>query len=383
MHLGQGDTALAVLLLSQAVASAGHDAALWTALGVALRFQGRLDDAATALLRALALEPGRADAQVYLGMIRLAQGNQETGWPLYQARWRTPGWPERMRYPLQALWQGRVSAGTRLLLWCEQGLGDTLQFARYAPWLQQMLQTQKAQLVLELPQPLLRLLQHSWPTLEMAALGQVQGRFDAHLPLMDLPNRWGGMGADLLPYQPGAMPYLKLPAPAAQAVAGTPYPALAPRPGAPAALKVGVTWQGRASHADDRLRSLAPEALLPLFEQPGLAWVSLQKDDPRHPAWLPQTLADCQDFWDTAGVLQGLDVVVSIDSAVAHLAAALGKPVLLLLPAVADWRWGLGAPTTPWYPGMRLFRRGLQEDWSDVMPRVAAALRQMAGLPGG
>jgi hypothetical protein len=201
----------------------------------------------------LQLEPERADAQVYLGMIRLAQDRQEEGWPLYQARWRAPHWPERLRYPLDALWECRVRAGTRLLLWCEQGLGDTLQFARYAPWLQHLLQAQGASLVLEVPQPLLGLLQANWPALEIAALGQVHGHFDAHLPLMDLPNRWGGTGPGLLPYQPRATPYLSLPPGTAGSLLGIPCPTARPTPAAPL-LNVGVVWQGRPAHPDDCLR---------------------------------------------------------------------------------------------------------------------------------
>jgi hypothetical protein len=383
LHLGQGESTQAVQVLSNALGPDPGNASLWTALGVALRFQARLDDAANAFARALALEPSRADAAVYLGMIRLAQGRQEEGWPLYQARWRAPHWPDRLRYPLHALWQGQVGAGTRLLLWCEQGLGDTLQFARYAPWLQRMLQTQGASLVMEVPQPLLGLLQANWPTLEIAAMGQVRGHFDAHLPMLDLPNRWGGTGPGLLPHQPEATPYLSLPPGSAGPVLGSPCPTARAQQGAPPACTVGVVWQGRPTHPDDRLRSLSPAAFQTLFELPGLAWVSLQKDARAHPAWLPETMALCTDFLDTARILQGLDVVISIDSAVAHLAGAMGKPVFVLLPEIADWRWGLDAQTTPWYPSMRLFRRGAHEDWPDVMGRVAAALAELTHPPGG
>ncbi len=365
--LGQGHSAQALQLLEQAVARMPGHAALWAGLGVALRFEARLEEAAVAFEQALQLQPGRADVQVHLGMIRLAQGRQDEGWPLYQARWRHPHWTERMRYPVQALWQGRVSAGTRLLLWGEQGLGDCLQFARYVPWLQQMLQSQNASLVLEVPQPLQRLLQVSWPMVEVVAAGAVRGHFDVHLPLMDLPNRWGGLGPGLLPYEPTPGAYLL-----------APPPALQPERRSTAPLRVGVVWQGRPTHPDDRWRSLSPDQLQPLFDLPGLEWVSLQKDATQHPAWLADGMQACADFADTARVVQSLDAVVSIDSAVAHLAGALGKPVFMLLPHVADWRWGLAHAGTPWYPTMRLFRRAVAEDWSAVMARVAAALVEMA-----
>lgn len=379
--LEQEDSAQAVTVLNQALRQTGEHAALWAALGVALRFQAQLEDAASAFQQALKLEPERADAQVYLGMIRLAQGRQDEGWPLYRARWRSPAWPERMRYPASALWQGRVSAGTRLLLWCEQGLGDTLQFARYVPWLQQQLHAQGASLVLEVPQGLQALLQANWPSAEIATKGQVQGRFDAHLPLMDLPDRWGGVGPGLLPYLPEAMPYLSPPAGSAEAVPATACPTAAPSANTALALRVGIVWQGRPSHPDDRMRSIAPEAFQTLFDLPGLHWVSLQKDARAHPAWLPRSMDSCHDFLDTARVLQGLDVVLSIDSALAHLAGAMGKPVFTLLPQVADWRWGLDTETTPWYPSMRLVRRRAGEGWPDLMARVATTLSAMADLP--
>ncbi|WP_117176507.1 tetratricopeptide repeat protein [Rhodoferax lacus] len=382
--LSQGRSAQALQIITEALQQTPDHPALWAGLGVALRFEARLDDAADAFEKALQLQPGRADVQVHLGMIRLAQGRQDEGWPLYQARWRSPHWTERLRYPAQALWQGRVSAGMRLLLWGEQGFGDSLQFARYAPWLQQEFKAHGATVVLEVPKPLQHLLQQSWPALEVAAAGELHGHFDAHLPLMDLPNRWGGVGPGLLPYLPMPVPYLSLPPAGSASIVGSQYaPSRAGSGGGTGAhanasvLKVGVVWQGRPTHPDDRLRSLSAATLQPLFDLPGLSWVSLQKDAKDLPAWLPDSMALCADFSETARVVQALDVVVSIDSAVAHLAAALGKPVFLLLPQVADWRWGLSGERTPWYPNVHLFRRGAGDSWAVVMARVAQALADL------
>jgi hypothetical protein len=374
--LAEGDGAQALSIMQAAALAAPDNAAVMSGLGVALRFNGQLEDAALAFSRAIEQQPRRADAKVHLGMIRLAQGRQKEGWPLYAARWQHPHWTEKLRYPAASLWLGQVTPGMRLLLWGEQGYGDILQFCRYAPWLLRALRAQGASLALEVPVPLCGLLRAAWPFMDVLAAGAARGRFDAHLPLMDLPHRYGDqVGDGGLPYMPMPHPYLSaLPDPLATRrgalFGGT------PQDGAPP-LRVGIAWQGRATHPDDRWRSIRPEQLQALFDVPGVRWVSLQKDagpSGAHPSWLPDEMAQCRDFSDTARILDGLDLVVSIDSALAHLAGALGKPVWLLLPKVADWRWGLSGDTTPWYPGMRLLRQGAAETWPRVAARAGAAL---------
>jgi hypothetical protein len=141
-------------------------------------------------------------------------------------------------------------------------------------------------------------------------------------------------------------------------------------------LRVGIAWQGRSTHPDDRFRSIETKKLQALFDVPGICWVSLQKDAVHHPEWLVDSLSECQDFSDTARVVNSLDLVISIDSAVAHLAGALGRPVWLLLPEIADWRWGLHGENTPWYPTMRLFRQDKMQGWSALASQVALALTQ-------
>lgn len=372
--LQAGDRAQALQLLQAASASHPNHADLQAGLGVALRCNGQLAAAAQAFERALACQPGHAQAQVSLGMIRLAQGRQVEGWRLYQARWQAPHWTEKLRYPASALWHGQARPGLRLLLWGEQGLGDTLQFVRYAPWLWRLLRSQGATLVLEVPAGLCALLRAAWPFMEMVAAGQPRGHFDAHLPLMDLPWRWGGVvGPGGLPYQPLPAPYLSALPDVWAAQRGALALALA-HSQVRTPLRVGIVWQGRPTHPDDRWRSMALAELAGLWALPGIRWVSLQKDGGAHPAWLPQDMAGCADFADTARIVAGLDLVISIDSAVAHLAGALGRPVWLLLPTVADWRWQLQGDTTPWYPQMRLFRQGAGESWGPVLGRVAGAL---------
>ena len=376
---GEGQRALHTM--QEAARAAPHNAAVQAALGVALRFNAMIEDAAGAFSRALALQPGRADAAVYLGMIRLAQGRQAEGWPLYMARWRNPNWVEKLRYPEKDLWQGKVAPGTRLLLWGEQGFGDTLQFCRYAPWLLRLMKTQGATLALEVPAPLQSLFRATWPFMDIFVAGETRGNFDAHLPLMDLPSRWGNLVGDGgLPYLPFPAPYLSaLPDPVAAQRGATSMPA----GGNGELLRVGIAWQGRLTHPDDRWRSLPPGQLQSLFNVPGIRWVSLQKSEAPggaggHPAWLPDDMAQCRDFADTARIVDGLDLVISIDSAVAHLAGALGKPVWLLLPMVADWRWQLQGDATPWYPDMRLYRQAQREGWPRLLARVAEDLAILA-----
>jgi hypothetical protein len=368
-YLAQGEGAQAVHLMQSATLQEPGNAQVWTALGVALRFTGCLEESAAAFARALALAPERADAQVYLGMIRLAQGRQQEGWPLYQARWRNPHWTDKLRYPAQALWQGQITPGMRLLMWGEQGLGDIIQFSRYAPWLLRQLRSQGGTLALEVPAVLGALLRASWPMVDVVDMGAARGHFDAHVPLMDLPTLWGNcVGAGGLPYQPMPVPYL-----AALPTARKTGSGAMTRAGS---YKVGIAWQGRTSHPDDRLRSIGTAALADLFAVPGVQWVSLQKDSETHPSGLARDVALCHDFADTARLVGELDLVVSIDSAVAHLAGALGKPVWLLLPEVADWRWQLAGEDSPWYPSMRLFRQASEDGgWGPVVGRVAAALR--------
>ena len=369
---GQGDKAVEIMKATS------HDfpnnAVVSTGLGVAYRFKGDIFQAEIAFLKALALEPGKPDAQVYLGMIRLAQGQQEEGWQLYQARWRNSNWVEKLRYPQESLWQGEIKPGLRLLLWSEQGFGDTIQFARYAPWLLRLLVKNRARLVLEVPRPLHSLFCATWPFMDIVCHGEAQGHFDAHLPLMNLPACWGNkVGNGGLPYLPMPGPYLSaLPDTYAQARA---VPALTSQTQTfRQLLRVGITWQGRPTHPDDHFRSIEIKKLQALFEVPGICWVSLQKDTANHPTWLPESLIHCQNFSATARVVNSLDLIISIDSAVAHLAGALGRPVWLLLPKLADWRWGLHGENTPWYPTMRLFRQESSEGWLELASRVALAL---------
>lgn len=379
--LAQGNGTQALALMAAADQAYPDNAAVLCGLGVALRFVARLNDAAEAFERAARLDPQRTDAPLYLGMIRLAQGRQREGWPLYQARWRHAGWTTPMRYPVNMLWKGAIDAGGRVLFWGEQGFGDCLQFARYMPWLLQQLHAQGGSMMLEVPGPLCSLLRTSWPFMDIVEFGAASGHFDAHLPLMELPMLWGGqVGGAGLPHTPFPVPYLSaLPdLHAAQRGARPPCASSssALNPSA-RSVRVGIVWQGRPTHPGDAWRSMRSDDFQLLFEVPGITWVSLQKDAADQPSWLPDDLKHCHDFLDTARIVDGLDLIISIDSAVAHLAGALGKPVWVLLPLVADWRWGVSGASTPWYPTMRLFRQQHSGSWTAPLQDITTALIQM------
>jgi hypothetical protein len=295
--------------------------------------------AAEALFRqALAMDPGHAHARAALGMALLAQGRLAEGFPLYEAWRQVPG--AGMKPPPDVglpAWAGEDVAGKNLLLWGEEGFGDQIMFARFAP----LLQAQGAEVGWVCNRVLLRLLREGLGVEAVASGGALAvGGADYLVPTSRLPVI--------------LMPRLGAPPPA-------PY-LRAPRPNVAPGLTIGIVARGNPEHANDRYRSLTADAAAELMALPGA--VSLAPAD-----------TGARDFWDTAGIIQGLDLVIAVDTSVAHLAGALGKPVWVLLPAIGcDWRWGLGRSDSPWYPSMRLFRQTTPGDWSGVLAEVRAAL---------
>jgi hypothetical protein len=353
---GKPERALSSVLL--ALRGDPRDVQTWIALGIVYRALARWDEAVNAFSQALRLSPDDPTASTYLGMILLGLGRFREGWAAYRARWGVSNWPDRMRYPAGTLWDGVPRAGLRLLLWCEQGFGDAIQFARYAPWLQSL----GMAVTLEAPIELRPLFAQSWPQLGNSS---ESGRFDAHLPIMDLPAAWRGGPLLALPQ---ASPYLRLDT--------------QPRLAASDRMRVGIVWAGRPSHPDDRLRSIPVSLLQSLISTARVDWIALQKDAAVWPDGVVRSLAPDADFLETARVIARLDLVVTVDTAVAHLAGALGKPVWVMLPFVPDWRWMLEREDSPWYPTMRLFRQTDSRDWSEVLARVATALRRLQPVPG-
>lgn len=339
-----------------------RDAALANNMASALMVKARWKEAAEWARKSLALQPGFSDARLNLGLLDLQAGDFEAGWEGYDARWDLPGFK---RPPFhRPLWGGSPSRGKHLLLYPDQGLGDTLMFLRYAPVVAAM----------GLPVHLLvqAELKELVGTLEGAAslhtYGEELPEFDLHTSFPSLP-RLLRTRVETIPW---TGPYLQAPA---RIPHRADLDALLAR--GEGRTRVGLVWQGNPRHGHDHFRSLPPDLLRPLGDLPGLAWYGLQIGA-RGPLPFPG-LVDLAphlgDFADTAHALKHLDLLVSVDTAAAHLAGAMGRPVLLLLHQNSDWRWLLGREDSPWYPGHRLLRQTRYGDWSGPLARVAALLR--------
>jgi len=338
-------------------------------LGTAMRRQQRLDEAIACYRRAIVIDPHYADAHYNLGMALLAAGEMAEGWREHEWRWKTPGMLRGARHFPQPQWDGEPAEGKTLLIHPEQGFGDSLHFCRYAT----LAAERGLRVVLEAPEPLVRILRSLAGVESVLATGQPLPPFDLHCPMLSMPLAMRTTLATI----PAAGAYLR--ADAAQAAA---FGARLRASGVQGP-KIGLVWAGNSRlHVPgaallDRRRSIAPQSLAPLLDLPGLHFVSLQKDGPAAPAHFPLTdfMAEMNDFADTAALIATLDLVISVDTAVAHLAAALGTPVWLLDRFDPCWRWLTSRRNTPWYPGLRLYRQPQPGDWERVVAEVARDLR--------
>ncbi len=332
-------------------------------LGVALHDQGRFDEALASYEDALRLNPDNVDAHWNRAFVLLLKGDFAAGWREHEWRWKRKLQPPRSF--AQPLWRGEDIATRTILLHDEQGIGDTLQFVRYAP----LVAARGARVLVQVQRPLLRLVTGSLGAgIEVFADGNVIPPFDLHSPLLSLPLAC----ATTLDALPRATPYLKVDPAAAVRWRN--------RIGTASGLKVGLVWAGNPQHKNDRNRSIAFEGLAPLLDVSGVRWFALQvgeraADLARAPAGRIANLADrFVDFAASAAAIDALDLVITVDTATAHLAGALGKPVWVLLPFVPDWRWMLARDDSPWYPTARLFRQPARGDWASVVQAVRAAL---------
>jgi tetratricopeptide (TPR) repeat protein len=334
--------------------------------GVALKALRRLPEALAALDRALELRPDAADAAHNKAHALLLTGRLAEGWTLLERRWEVRQLADQRRDFAQPAWRGEALAGRVLLLHAEQGLGDTIQLCRYAP-----LAARHGTVVLEVQPALLPLLAGQRMP-RVIARGDPLPAFDLHCPLLSLPLAFGTELSTI----PAAAGYL--------AADPDRIAAWAPRLAACAAQaggpRAGIVWAGNAKHQRDAERSLPLAALLPLLDC-GVTLLSLQQEvregdralfaaTPR----IARLAAPFGDLADTAAVIAQLDLVIAVDTAVAHLAAALGKPTWILLPYVPDWRWLLDRDDSPWYASVRLFRQSGRGDWAGVIGRVGEAL---------
>jgi Flp pilus assembly protein TadD len=320
-------------------------------LGASLRQRGDIAGAEACFRTALSLAPDHAEAACNLATTLLLTERYSEGWPLLEARWGTAGMPHRgFAAPL---WQGERLAGRRLLLHAEQGFGDTLQFCRFIP------QIADSHLILEVPAPLARLMRQSFPELaQLVAHGDPLPPFDLHCPLMSLPLMLGQHGPNF-----GAKPAYLVADAEERAIWRQRLSALPGR-------RVGLVWQGNPRLASMRRRRDLPTEYLPhLASLPDISFVSLQKSVPVDGLGL--AMVDWTDTLDdlaaTAALVAELDLVIGVDTAVVHLAGALGRPVWLLNRFDTCWRWLLNRDDSPWYPSLKQIRQPTQGDWPSVI----------------
>ncbi len=342
----------------------------WTNLGVALAEQGMLEQALAVHAAAVERAPHDPAIRANHALALLAAGDLARGFAENEWRWQVPGMlPHGMEGPC---WQGEGPAGRTILVHDEGGFGDTLQFVRYVP----LLAARGARVVLRVQPPLVSLLRRMPGPVAVLGRDEAVPEYDLHCPMLSLPRCFG----TTLQSVPAQLPYLQ-----ADAAKAASWRARLDGQG----LRVGLVWAGASrpgmpvAHAMDARRSLPAEALMPLAGIAGVRFVSLQKDR-TPPPWLPMAdpMPACADFDDTAAVVAGLDLVIAVDTSVAHLAGALGRKVWLLSRYDMCWRWLHGRRDSPWYPGLLLYRQPAPGEWWPVLREVAEDLRALAAGGG-
>lgn len=359
-RLGRGEEALAAFRTAATLAPATAHALPNLAMG--LESAGLVEDALTLHRQAVAANPDSGIAHFNMGVALLRRGQYQEGWREYEWRWRGGVANLRPRFT-EPQWDGGDLSGRTLLVHAEQGFGDTLQFVRFLG----RAAACGGRVILEVQPALHALLADVAGADLVVAAGQDLPPFDVHLPLMSLPGV-----LDVPPEEYGAgVPYLR----ASAAALDKWRPRLAGN-----GRKVGLAWSGNPKHKRDRQRSVPAAVLLERLEGAPVQLFSLQKDvrDADMAALAAHAItplgADLADFVDTAAVVAQLDLVITVDTAVAHLAGALGRPTWVLLPFTPDWRWLRGREDSLWYPGMRLFRQSVAGGWDEVVDRVAREL---------
>jgi Flp pilus assembly protein TadD len=331
-------------------------------LGSTLLALGRPAEAFERYRETLDRQPENADLHANMALLRLLQGDFRAGWEEYEWRWRQPKAllrtfhrPDVMTSEIP-LWDGAALKGRRILIHAEQGFGDTIQFIRFAS----LVKNRGGEVILECQPSLHRLLSTARGVGQTVVRDTPLPLFDVHAPLLSLPRILG----TTLDSIPADVPYLHA-NPALTAKFGELIAAAAG-----GRRTVGLVWAGNPANPNDRNRSLPFALAEELASLPGMAFFSLQKGAR---AFIPLD-EHMTDFAETAAAIANLDLVISVDTAVAHLAGALGRPVWTLLPFAPDWRWLLGREDSPWYPTMRLFRQARRGDWPSVIRNVKLAL---------
>jgi tetratricopeptide (TPR) repeat protein len=339
--------------------------------GIALRELKRPDEALASFETAIALKPDYADGYLNRALIKLLVGQYKEGWADYEWRWEAKTWLSARPNVKVPTWQGEDLSGRHLLVFTEQGLGDVIQFARYLP----LLARHKCKITFLVPPNLARLLGPSFHPLEVVSEIRGTSGIDYQAPLMSLPHRFNIELSSI----PNKVPYLK-----AEPELEASYKS---RIGA-SCFKVGIAWQGNPNGRIDEGRSIPLERFIPLAGIPGVRLISLQKHVGLDQlATLPkdvgiESLGNELDngpdaFCDTAAVMNSLDLIITSDTSIAHLAGALGRPTWVALKYVPDWRWMLDRDDSPWYPTLRLFRQSQRDDWMQVFSNIERELQSL------
>jgi len=334
-------------------------------LSNALKHEGRLEEALEAARHAVELKPDSAEAHCRFGLMLLRTGELEHGWAEYEWRYRISV-PWSFPHPR---WAGDDLHGRTLLLHADQGLGDSVQFIRYAP----LIAARGGRIILRCQRQLARLLKYFPGVQQTLSEDDPLPVFDVHCPLINLPVAF----KTSLQTIPSTGPYLRA-NPTLVRAWGSHVDPTHKR------LKVGLVWAGHPSHSNDRYRSADLSTFAPLGDCGEIAFYSLQVGpsavevgSPPPGLNLIDLTAEISDFADTAALIEHLDLVIAVDTSTAHVAAAMGKPVWVVLPFVAEWRWLIDRPDTPWYPTMRLFRQPKLNDWEGAIAQLIDPLRRL------
>jgi Tfp pilus assembly protein PilF len=358
----------------RAIALNPQHSGAYSNLGSTVKDKGAFWEALLAFRRATRLDPDFAGAHWNESLVRLLLGDFVRGWQGYEWRWKHGRLPSPQRSFVQPRWDGSPLKGRRLLVYWEQGFGDVLQFVRYVPLLAQVAggTTGGQPVYLECQGALLPLLRRLPGTIAVETGGPLPD-FDVQIPVLSLPALFGTR----LETVPSRVPYLRA-EPDLVACWGERLKSLS-------GLRVGIVWAGSPTHGNDRNRSIGLAPFARLAAIPGVSLVSIQKGptegqaaDPPGGFPLLNLSPDIRDFADTAAIMANLDLVVCVDTSVAHLAGALGVPVWVMVPFAPDWRWMLDREDSPWYPTMRLFRQDRPGAWDDAIDRLEHALRSHA-----
>ncbi len=331
-------------------------------LGSVLEQEGQVEEAGKYFQHAAAVRPKSAEIHMNLGCNLLLRGEYARGFAEYEWRRALPDNPSRRNFG-KPDWNGSDLTGRTILLHAEQGVGDTIQFARFIP----LVAERGGKIVVECQAAIAPVIGGIAGVARTVAQGQPLGEFDVHFPLLSLPLAFGPTAQSV----PGKVPYVF----ADERIVAD-WKSKIPAGGK--TLRVGLAWAGNPKHKNNRIRSCAPGVLTPLGAVEGVSFFSLQKQADS----LPESMrivdwtAELTDYAQTAALLSLLDLVICVDTSVAHLAGAMGRPTWVMLPTTPDWRWMLEREDSPWYPTVRLFRQKKAGDWAGVVQRVAAELQK-------